>query len=141
MEELLTHNKEIKPLSCQLVHTFTPGLYSRQITMPKDSLILSEIHLTEHQFIISKGIACVKVNENDWEILEAPYHGITKPGTCRLLGITEECVWTTFHPATEYPENETPEAFLKAVAQIESRIIEKRELSVEDINSHLIEMQ
>lgn len=141
MEELLTHNKEIKPLSCQLVHTFTPGLYSRQITMPKDSLILSEIHLTEHQFIISKGIACVKVNENDWEILEAPYHGITKPGTCRLLGITEDCVWTTFHPATEYPENETPDAFLKAVAQIEARIIEKRELSVEDINSHLIEMQ
>lgn len=141
MEELVIHNKEIKPLSCQLVHTFTPGMYSRQITMPKDSLILSEIHLTEHQFIISKGIACVKINEKDWDILEAPYHGITKPGTCRLLGITEECIWTTFHPATEYPENEEPEAFLKAVAEIEARILKKHELDEENNFSHLIENQ
>jgi len=141
MEESIIHNGEIRPLNCQLVHTFTPGLYSRQITMPKDSLILSEIHLTEHQFVVSKGIACVKVNENDWEILEAPYHGITKPGTCRLLGITEECVWTTFHPATEMPENDSPEAFLKAVAEIEARIIKKHELSGSEFNSQLIEKQ
>ncbi len=103
-----------------VVHTFTPGMYAREITMFPGDRITSKIHLTEHQFVISQGIAIVYDAEGS-HILTAPHHGITKAGTRRVLLIPEEspvpCIWVTFHPLME---GET------TVEQIEDRIIEKR---------------
>lgn len=86
----------IPAVSCPVEHRFTPGLYSRQIFMPAGSLITSKIHRTEHQFIVSRG-RCRVWNDGQWIDIEAPYHGITRPGTRRLLVIVEDTVWTTFH--------------------------------------------
>lgn len=80
-----------------LVHTFTPGLYSRQITMPEGTLVCSKIHLTEHQFILSKGTVSFWTKDGGEVIISAPYQGVTKPGTARALYIHEEAIWTTFH--------------------------------------------
>ena len=107
---------EYELLDLPLKHIFTPGLYAREITMYKGNWITSKIHLTEHQFIISKGKVAV-FNNGEEEILEAPYHGITKAGTRRILYIIEECIWTTFHAN---PDNENE-------IQIEDRIIEKHD--------------
>ena len=30
--------------------------------------------------------------------MKAPHHGMTEPGTQRILYIDEECVWVTVHP-------------------------------------------
>ncbi len=83
-----------------LIHRFTPGLYIREIFMPKGALIISLKHLTEHPFIVSKGHAAV-LTENGVEQIKAPYCGITKVGTQRILYIHEDCVWTTFHVTSE----------------------------------------
>lgn len=103
-----------------VVHRFTDKLYSRQITMRQGLRLTSKIHLTDHQFIISQGVAIVYDDEGE-HILEAPYHGITKAGTRRILYIPEEaeyeCIWTTFHFLKD--DETTPE-------QVEDRIIEKR---------------
>lgn len=117
INEMVASGKfEIK--ECPLKHTFTNGVYAREITMEQGMRITSKIHTTEHQFIISQG--CAIVYDNGEELfLEAPYHGITKAGTRRVLMIPEDaelpCIWTTFHPN---PDNESLE-------QIEERIIEK----------------
>lgn len=79
-----------------LNHTFTPGLYSREIYMPKGSLIISRIHMFEHPYVISKGECSVYDGEKVVR-LKAPYQGVTKPGTKRLLYIHEDTLWTTFH--------------------------------------------
>jgi hypothetical protein len=118
--EMISRPKVDAPLR----HLFTPGMYSRTIFMPEDTLITSRIHKTRHQFIISEGIAWVKVNDNKWEKLVAPFLGITEPGTRRVLYIEQGCVWTTFHPTSIQPENDTEEAVLDAVAKIEELIIE-----------------
>lgn len=97
-------------------HTFTPGLYGRTIVMPAGSLLTSKIHKTEHQFVILKGAAMVLDGGGEWQLLEAGHHGITKPGTRRLLFIVDDCVWKTFHPT----ERTTPE-------EVEADIIEKRD--------------
>lgn len=80
------------------VHRFTPGLYSRELTMAAGLLLNSKIHRTEHQYIVSRGVALVFDEEQGWHPVVAPYHGITKPGTRRTLYILEETTWTTFHP-------------------------------------------
>jgi len=102
-------------INCPLVHRFTKGLYVREIFMPAGSLITSKVHNTQHQFFILKGAVSVWTNEGEEVYLEAPYIGITEPGTRRLLFIWEDCIWATSHPN---PNNET-------VEEIEERILEK----------------
>lgn len=99
-----------------LIHRFTPGLYIREIQMPEGSLIVSKIHDTEHPFIVSKGKVSVMTEDNEI-IIEAPYTGITKPGTRRSLYCHTDVVWTTIHKITD---GET-------VEQIEERILRKNE--------------
>lgn len=105
-------------IDCPLTHRFTNGMYIREIFMPAGSLVTSKIHKTEHPYTISKGKVAVSIDGKDWEELSAPYTGITKPGTRRILYILEDCVWTTYHLN---PENCTN------VNDIEDRIIEKRD--------------
>jgi hypothetical protein len=80
-----------------LVHRFTPGMYIREIHMPKGALVVSRIHRTEHPYVISKGRVVVWVENVGMVRLQAPYTGITQPGTRRVLYILEDCIWTTFH--------------------------------------------
>lgn len=141
IDELQATLSAMPEAKCDLKHTFTPGLYSRRLTMPVDAIIVSKIHKTEHQFEVSKGIACVKINDDDWEIIEAPYQGITKPGTRRVLVIVEECTWTTYHPTDVVPEGKSDEEIQKAVDKVEDIIMEKHELSGNNIVSQQIEIQ
>lgn len=80
-----------------LVHRFTDGMYIREIFMPAGSLWTSKIHKTEHPYVVSYGKVAVSVNADEWYEITAPYTGITKPGTRRILYILEDCIWTTFH--------------------------------------------
>jgi len=91
----------MEPADCPVVHRFTPGLYVREITMPAGTLITSMMHKTEHPFVISKGSVKV-ISENEGPVTyTAPYCGITKPGTRRVLCVLTDTVWTTFHPTSE----------------------------------------
>ena len=76
---------KLPAVECPLVHRFTPGLYTREIFMPAGTAIVSRIHKTEHPYVV----------------LTAGAVGITKPGTRRVLYVTEDCRWLTFHPTTE----------------------------------------
>lgn len=114
-------------IDCPLVHRFTDGMYIREISMPKDSLITSKIHKTNHPFTISKGKVAVSIDGGEWEEFEAPYTGITHSGTRRVLFIIEDCIWTTYHPLTnmKFDFNELEaEEIEKIVDEIENEIIE-----------------
>lgn len=80
-----------------LVHRFTPGMYIREIHMPKGVLVTSAFHKTEHPFVISKGSVLVWKPGEEAVRLTAPHTGITSAGTQRLLYIEEDTVWITFH--------------------------------------------
>lgn len=138
MNELINHtserNKQMDELEalminsdnqidCPLKHTFTPGLYTRQIFMPAGSLITSQVHRTEHQFMVLKG--CLTVfTDNAEQFMEAGHIGITYSGTRRALVIHEDTVWVTCHATDIKPEDDSEEAIEKAVALIEEQIIE-----------------
>lgn len=86
------------PIECAWEHRFTPGLYTRTITMPAGALITSKIHRTEHPFIIRRGRVRVWDRVHGVQELTDGHLGITQPGTRRVLFCLEETVWTTFHP-------------------------------------------
>ena len=90
--------------SCPVTHHFTPGLYCREIFMPKDMVITSRVHRYRHPFVVSQGKCMVYMGgqgEESWTPISAPHFGITEPGTRRVLVILEDTVWTTFHVTNE----------------------------------------
>jgi hypothetical protein len=109
MADTLTETKTVTPLDvlekemfrypqvdCPLVHRFTDGMYIREIFMPAGTLVTTLVHKTNHPFVLTKGKLSVW-NNGEVEHLEAPYVGITQPGTRRLIVIHEDATWITFH--------------------------------------------
>jgi len=78
-------------------HSFTPGLYIRELFMPAGSVLTSRTHVTEHPYVVSQGRATVYSEVDGVREVVAPLTGITKAGTKRLLFIHEDMTWTTFH--------------------------------------------
>ena len=91
---------ETDPVDCPLVHHFAPGLYAREILLPKDSLVVGKIHKHSHVNNISKGSVIV-YTEFGMEEYHAPCQFISKPGTKRAVYALEDTVWTTYHPTNE----------------------------------------
>jgi len=79
-----------------LKHTFVPGMYIREITMPKGALLTSKIHKIEHPYFVVSGDVSVITEKGEVRI-KAPFSGITPAGTKRLLYCHEETVWITVH--------------------------------------------
>tara|TARA_R110002020_G_scaffold56070_3_gene155258 strand:+ start:1670 stop:2191 length:522 start_codon:yes stop_codon:yes gene_type:complete len=79
-----------------LKHTFANGLYIREIFMPKGQIISTGIHKIEHPYFVQKGDVSVLTDEGIIRI-KAPYNGITKPGTKRLIYMHEDTIWITVH--------------------------------------------
>jgi hypothetical protein len=88
---------ELPQAQMRLVHRFTPGLYIRELHIPAGTMTTTKIHRTEHPFIISKGRISIRTENGGMQHLEAPYCGITKPGTRRIIMHHTDTVLTTFH--------------------------------------------
>ena len=92
---------EHPPAECPVVHRFTPGLYIRELHLPAGTLATSMCHRQEHPFIISRGKIEV-ISETEGAVLyEAPFCGITQPGTRRMVRVLEDTIWTTIHATDE----------------------------------------
>ena len=59
-------------------HRFTPGLVSRTVILEAGESAVSKIHLAEHQFVISEGVARIWSPRSGWELVQSPHFGITK---------------------------------------------------------------
>jgi hypothetical protein len=92
--------------ACRLNCYLLPGMYVKELTIPAGVVLSGHTHLTEHAFIVSKGDHSFWTAETGAVRVQAPFFGITKPGTRRIGFSHEETVWTTFHPN---PDNLTAE--------------------------------
>lgn len=88
----------------QTKHDFLPGVYIREVLMNARDFITTRIHLTEHAFFVMTGRVLVWTDDQGVVEINAPYRGVTKPGTRRLLYVLETCAWATVHAN---PDNET----------------------------------
>jgi ribosomal protein L31 len=76
--------------------TFADGQYIREIFMPAGQVITTKIHKKLHPFFVMSGKLSI-VSEDGVIEIEAPYHGITKPGTKRVIYTHEDTVFITVH--------------------------------------------
>jgi len=99
--DLEAEMKRFPAAVCPVTHRFTPGIYARTTLLPAGTLLTSMEHKTEHPFVITEGRIGVTSGNEGQVIYEAPYIGVTKPGTKRVLYAFEDTVWTTFHATNE----------------------------------------
>lgn len=100
------------PIQCPLVHSFTPGLYVRQIFIPAGTMLTSRVHKQTHPFFIMRGRISV-VSGTEKTTYEAPYIGITTAGTRRVLYAHKDTVWVTAHANPD--EYEDPDEMVEAL--------------------------
>lgn len=92
-------------------HVFTPGMFVREVSVPAGVILTTHTHRTEHPFVLSKGKVSVFSEEDGSRYLEAPFMGVTKIGTRRIVYHHEDTIWTTFH-ATELTDIDEIEEWL-----------------------------
>lgn len=86
--------------SFPVTHHFAPGLYAREMLLPKNHAIIGKIHKHAHLNIISKGHVVVITEEGQKE-LTGPCTFTSYAGTKRAVYIKEETIWTTIHVTDE----------------------------------------
>lgn len=109
-----------------LTHTMTKGLYSREVFLPKGAVLTSKVHKEAHQFVLLKG-SMVIINEDGAVRINAPFHGVTMPGSTRMGVALEDSIWTTFHKCDLVEDRDYTEEELKElVVKIEDELVEDR---------------
>ena len=83
-----------------LTHTFSDGVYAREIFMPKGMYVVGHKHKTRHLNIVSTGKAKVWMNGKIVEIV-APFTFESDKNVRKILFIEEDMFWTTIHLTTE----------------------------------------
>jgi quercetin dioxygenase-like cupin family protein len=83
-------------------HYFAPGLYLREMRMPKGALVTGKIHKTEHLCILSQGEVSVETDEGMKRIKASTViHSL--PGIKRAIYAHEDSIWINVH---HNPSNE-----------------------------------
>jgi len=106
-QEMIPFEEEV----CQIKHHFSPGVYSREMFMPKGSLVVGAIHKHDHLVIVVGDIETVI----DGELVRLKGHNtfLSKKGAKRAL-LAYEDSWVTGIFAT----NETD------IAKLENELVE-----------------
>jgi hypothetical protein len=76
----------------------TPGLYRRERHVPANIFFTSETHKADHFFEHVLGSMLIWTKESGWQKMDAPFRGVTKAGTKRIVFTLDYVVFVTYHP-------------------------------------------
>jgi quercetin dioxygenase-like cupin family protein len=96
-----------------LTHSFSDGIYTREIFIKKGMIAIGKIHKHENTFFLLKGKLQVFTEKGVIE-MEAPIYGVSPSGTKRVVYALEDSVFLNVHPN---PEN------IYDIEELEKRMI------------------
>ena len=91
-ENIVKGDSEVFPLE----HTFTDGIYIRQMSMKKDSFVIGKIHKHNHVWFLLTGEISV-ADENNTVDHIAPCYVEAPAGSKRMIYAHEDSVWVNIH--------------------------------------------
>lgn len=92
--------KTLPQLPEDVHHHFAPGVYMRELRIPKGACLTGKIHRTAHLNILVKGDISV-LTEHGVVRLIAPAVISSSPGIKRAGYAHEDTIWITVHPTHE----------------------------------------
>ena len=109
-----------------LKHSFADGCYIREIFNPAGLLLVTKIHKKKHPFFLMSGEMSI-LTENGIERVKAPHHGITYPGTKRIIYTHTDCIFITVHVTDSTNIQEIEEVII-------AKDFSDPEITLDDIN-------
>lgn len=91
--DVFVGNSEELPLK----HSFSEGIYTREIFIKKGLFVIGKIHKFDHTFFLMKGKLLLCSQDGVKEI-EAPYYGNASAGTKRVAIALEDTIFVNVHP-------------------------------------------
>jgi hypothetical protein len=91
--DVIVGNSEELPLT----HSFSDGIYTREIFIPQGMFAIGKIHKLHHTFFLMKGKLRMFTQDGVKEI-EAPFYGNSSAGTKRVILALEDTVFVNVHP-------------------------------------------
>lgn len=101
---------QMPQVEMKVVHHFSPGIYARELHIPKDTILTGAIHKFANMNILSHGEISV-LTEDGIKRVKAPFTIVSPPGTKRIAYAHEDCIWTTFFPTEETDPEKIIEQF------------------------------
>jgi hypothetical protein len=83
-----------------VIHRFGPGVYIREASYPKGTLIVGQDHVGEHINMLLKGKINVFDKHGNVQTLEAPYMFVAEPGA-KIGYALEDVTWQNIYATSE----------------------------------------
>jgi len=93
VEGVVEHNTPAMQDTFPVTHHIEDGLYTREIFMPKGSLVVSFIHKQNHPSFFLSGEMSLLMDTGEIKRIKAPLKVMTEIGTQRIAYMHEDCTW------------------------------------------------
>jgi|TARA_R110001592_G_scaffold45056_1_gene144312 hypothetical protein len=104
-ENIIGNNGEVvRPEKFPLKHTFADGIYIRQMTMIKDSVVVGAIHNHLHVWFLLTGYITVATQDSTEDYI-APCYVVSTPGVKRVIYANEESIFVNVHKNPSNTQN------------------------------------
>ena len=100
---------------CPVRHHFAPGVYAREITIPKDTVLVGVVHKRDNLVVLSSGRLRLVTDSGTVEI-SAPHTRLCKAGSKNAAVALEDSVWTNFFATDETDTDKLVELLTESTA-------------------------
>ncbi len=100
VEKLEESMLNLPQIHCPIRHHFAPGVYAREITIPKDTVLIGVVHKRDNLVVLSAGKLRL-VTEDGFAEITAPHTMLCKAGSKNAAVALEDAVWTNFFATDE----------------------------------------
>jgi hypothetical protein len=125
----VTHHTDDMQKEFPVTHHIKDGLYTRELFMPKGSLVVSFIHLTNHPSFFLKGEMSLLIDTGEIKRIKAPMVVQTEAGTQRVAYMHEDCIWSCVYKTDkETVEEAEKDIYTENYMDLPEHIIFKKQL-------------
>lgn len=114
-------------------HHFSDGLYTREVFMPKGSLVVSFIHKQNHPSFFMEGDMSLVLDTGEVKRIKAPMVVQTEVGTQRVAYMHEDTKWVCVYKTDkETVEEAMEEVYTADFRELPQWVIEKQAMICQD---------
>jgi hypothetical protein len=115
VDALETALLNVPQVDCPVRHHFAPGVYAREITIPKGTVLVGAIHKRDNLVVLSAGRLQLVTDDGTVEIA-APHTLLCKAGAKNAAVALEDSVWTNFFATDETDPDKLVELLTESTA-------------------------
>lgn len=91
---------KLPQISLPLFHHFAPGIYARELHIPKGAITIGKLHKYDCLNLMIKGDRSTLVGDEIIRV-KAPFIHVSPAGTKRVSYTHEDSIWVTIHATNE----------------------------------------